>query len=44
MDGNTATISPEVKQEATPESGETITGIEKEGEEENPLAKQAGSS
>ena len=39
MDESTATISPEVKQEATPESGETITGI-KEGAEENPLAKQ----
>ena len=39
MDESTATISPEVKQEATPESGETITGI-KEGAEENSLAKQ----
>jgi len=39
MDENTATISPEVKQEATPEKGETITGI-KEGAEENPLVKQ----
>jgi len=39
MDESTATISPEVKQEATPEKRETITGI-KEGAEENSLAKQ----